>query len=440
MKCLPSCSSSVSRPWYFLDVRFLRAAVIVSLVLTTMVSATPASANVGKKCTKVGVVNKKYSTVCTRIGKKLKWVKRTSGSGNTSAGNSPGGSGSSGGSSSCASPVKFTKNFINPDHVQAVTPIGGQTAFGGSIAVRSYVMPPSSVYGQRLAVYAPGDMTLFQASYYLPPGAPVGYQPEYALYFDAGCGVQVQFFHIKGVVGAIGGAVPSSPSSSSAGQNVASTRVSAGDQIGWFQGEAGKSVAFDFRVEDELNKNSFLNQARFETSPNGSGELRAKCPYEYYVEPLRTQWMAKLGSAGGVVVPGTPCGKPSQGVSGTASGFWFLPNAKVNDLTFEGASFSDSAVGPAGEYMSQIALTTDADGMVRIGGLNIAAPLNQMMVGSNQATWKKPEDIKVGDTHCWTDSRQSVKVQVISTTSLVAVVGSGSCGSLSLSSGKTYER
>jgi hypothetical protein len=336
--------------------------------------------------------------------------------------------------------VKFTRDFIDQSHVQAVTPIGGQTAFGGSIAIRSYVMPPTSLYGQRLPVYAPVDMTLYQASYYLPPGAPVGYQAEYALYFDAGCSVQVQLFHIKGVVGNVARAVPAAPSPSSAGQSVARTKVLAGDQIGWFQGEAGRSVAFDFRVEDELSKNSFINQSRFESSPNGRGELHAKCPYDYYVEPLRSQWLAKLGSAGGVVVPGTPCGKPSQGVSGTANGLWFLPNAKVNDLKFEGASFGDAAVGPAGQYMSQIALTTDADGMVRIGGLNVASPLGQMMVGSNQATWKKPEDIKVGQTHCWTDSRQSVKVQLVSAASLVAVVGSGSCDSLSLSSGKTYER
>ena len=413
------------------------ALIALCLVAPTLLSVAPAHANIGKKCSKVGQVDKKQGTVCTRVGKAMVWRKSSS-SGDTSSRTGKSGGGTT--NTSCPSPVKFTRDFIDQSHVQAVTPIGGQTAFGGSIAIRSYVMPPTSLYGQRLPVYAPVDMTLYQASYYLPPGAPVGYQAEYALYFDAGCSVQVQLFHIKGVVGNVARAVPAAPSPSSAGQSVARTKVLAGDQIGWFQGEAGRSVAFDFRVEDELSKNSFINQSRFESSPNGRGELHAKCPYDYYVEPLRSQWLAKLGSAGGVVVPGTPCGKPSQGVSGTANGLWFLPNAKVNDLKFEGASFGDAAVGPAGQYMSQIALTTDADGMVRIGGLNVASPLGQMMVGSNQATWKKPEDIKVGQTHCWTDSRQSVKVQLVSAASLVAVVGSGSCDSLSMTSGRTYER
>lgn len=77
--------------------------IIVPLVFAVIVGAAPASANVGTKCTKVGQVNKKYSTVCTRVGKTLKWVKRTSsgstGSGSTGSG-SAGSSGASGGSSS----------------------------------------------------------------------------------------------------------------------------------------------------------------------------------------------------------------------------------------------------------------------------------------------------------------------------------------------------
>ena len=344
------------------------------------------------------------------------------------------------GTGACTAPVRFTQHFIDPAHVQVVTPLGGQTAFGGSIAVRSYVMPPSALYGMRLPVYAPTDMDLVAASYYLPNGAPAGYQPEYSLFFDAGCSIEVQLYHIKGVVGAVASVVPTTASSSSAGQTVTRTRVAAGQQIGWYEGEAGRSVAFDFRVEDRSSPNVFINQSRFDSSAMATGERYAKCPYDYYSEPLKSTWMAKLGSAGGTVVPGTPCGTPSQGTPGTAHGMWFRPGAQVNSLTFEGTVFGDPAVGSAGQYMSQIAFTTDADGMVRIGGLNVAAPLGQMMVGSNHATWKKPEELTVGQTHCWTDSRQSVKVQLTSSTTLVAVVGSGSCDTLSLALGKTYER
>ena len=109
--------------------------VVVALCVgvVPMLSSAPAHANAGKKCTKVGQVDKRQGTVCVRVGKTMVWRKSSSSGGASS------GTGKSGGgitNTSCPTPVKFTKNFIDPTQVQAVTPIGGQTAFGGSIAIR----------------------------------------------------------------------------------------------------------------------------------------------------------------------------------------------------------------------------------------------------------------------------------------------------------------
>jgi len=216
----------------------------------------------------------------------------------------------------CATPVRFTRDLIQPDQVQVVTPLAGQTASGGVLAARRYVMPPASQYGKRLPLYAPTDLHLTSASYYKPMGAPADYQAEYSLFFDAGCCVEVQRYHVKGVSGAVARAVPRTPSSSSAGQQATRTHIRAGQQIGWF-----------------------------------------------------------LGSA------------------------------KVDEVTFRGTAFSDPSMGPAGQYQSHTLLTNDADGTVRIGGLNAAAPLQQMMIDRNHATWRAPESITVGQTHCWSDSR-----------------------------------
>lgn len=403
---------------------------VVNAAATSPVLAAASPNIAGTKCTRAGQTRavKGVSFVCAKVKSRLVWTKRSTGSGG----------GTSGGGACVASP-SFTKNFIDPDHVQFVSPLGGQTAFGGVIAVRSYVHTKPSLHGQRLPLFAPVDMDLVQASYYLPAGAPAGYKAEYSLFFEFGCSLQLQLYHVKGVVGKVASAVPNVASSSSAGQQVTRTRVAAGEQIGWYEGEAGRSVAFDFRVEDSNKKNSFINQTRFEKSDKASGELYAKCGYDYYVEPLKSVWMAKLGGGEGPV-PGTRCGLPSQGTAGTASGMWFLPGAKVNETTYSGLSFSDPMVGPAGQYQSQIMLNTDPSGTVRIGGLNVAAPMGQMMIFSNQATWKQPESILIGQSHCWTDSRQSVKVEVISATAMLAVVGSGSCDSLAAAAGLRYER
>ena len=107
---------------------------------------------------------------------------------------------------SCTKTPEFTYNFIDPKYVRVITPIGEQTGSGGVIAVRSYVHPAIEFAGQELPIIAPIDMTLSSASYYKPPGSSDTYKPEYSLYFDAGCGISVKFFHIKGVVGKIAGA------------------------------------------------------------------------------------------------------------------------------------------------------------------------------------------------------------------------------------------
>ena len=325
---------------------------------------------------------------------------------------------------SCTKKPEFTHNFIDPKYVRVVTPIGGQTAFGGVIAVRSYVFPSEQFLGQELPIFAPTDMSLFQASYYKPEGSSSTYKPEYSLYFDAGCGIMVKFFHIKGVVGKTADAVPVEPSTSSAGQPVKVTSVKAGEQIGWYKlGET--SVAFDFWVDNAAVTNEFIVNSHFLES----NALHSVCPYNYYSADKKAIWLAKLGASGGPE-PGTSCGVISQGVLGTADGMWFISEStKTDQLVYDGA------------YQSQISFVLDASGILRIGGLNASGALKQMMISSNTSTWKKPSDILIGATHCWSDSDQSVKVNVISQKTMAVLVGPGSCDALgSPATGRTYYR
>ena len=325
---------------------------------------------------------------------------------------------------SCTKMPEFSYNFIDPKYVRVVTPIGGQTASGGVIAVRSYVFPSEEFLGQELPIFAPTDMSLFQASYYKPPGSSSTYKPEYSLYFDAGCGIMVKFFHIKGVVGKTADAVPAEPSTSSAGQPIKVTPVKAGEQIGWYKlGET--SVAFDFWVDNAAVTNEFIVNSHFVDS----NALHSVCPYNYYSADKKAIWLAKLGASGGPV-PGTSCGVISQGVIGTADGMWFISENALNDhLTYDGA------------YQSQISFVVDASGILRIGGLNASGALKQMMVSSNASTWKKPSDILIGTTHCWSDSDQSVKVNLTNQKTMAVLVGAGSCDALgSAASGRIYYR
>lgn len=325
----------------------------------------------------------------------------------------------------CTKLPEFTADFIDPSYVRDVTPIGEQTGSGGVIAVRSYVHPKSEFLGKELPIYAPVDMTLNSANYYKVPGASVSYQPEYSLYFDAGCGISVKFFHIKGVVGKIANVVPKEPMASSAGQQVTLTPVKAGEQIGWYKlGE--NSVAFDFWVDDNSHTNDFIVPSHYATS----NALHSVCPYDFYTPAKKAEWLAKLGAPGSDPVPGTSCGVVTEGLPGTADGMWFIgPDTQTDHLSLDGF------------YQSQIMLSTDPSGIVRIGGLNTSGSLSQMMVSPQTATWGKPSDVKVGSNHCWSNDSQSVAVTVTSKTTMSVIVGAGTCATLpSTSTGKTYYR
>ena len=383
----------------------------------------------GTPCTKIGMVmgdGPSKSIICQQAGKKKLWQPLTQlPQGNSTSSTGSSGTSPAGGIQKCLKAPEFTANFIDPKYVRDVTPIGEQTGAGGVIAVRSYVHPSQTYLGQQLPIYAPVNMTLYSANYYKLASASATYKPEYSLYFDAGCGITVRFFHIKGVVGKVASVVPTVPSQSSAGEGVKNVSVKAGEQIGWYQlGE--NSVAFDFWVDDATVLNSFIVQSHFVSS----NALHSVCPYNFYSADKKAIWLAKLGSPGSDPIPGTLCGSISEGISGTAQGMWFISANTITDqLTYDGP------------YQSQIMFTADAIKTIRIGGLNASGTPSQMMVSSDMPTWKNPSDVKIGDTQCWSTAQQSVKVHVISNKAMSVLVGAGDCASLGdPESGRTYVR
>ena len=161
-----------------------------------------------------------------------------------------------------------------------------------------------------------------------------------------------------------------------------------------------------------------------------SNALHSVCPYDFYSPDKKAIWLAKLGGPGSDPIPGTGCGVISQGTIGTADGMWFVSEGTQTDrLTYDGA------------FQSQIMFSIDPSGIVRIGGLNASGSPSQMMISPNTSTWKRPSDVVVGATHCWSNSQQSVKVNLINEKSMAVLVGAGSCDALgSPTTGKIYFR
>ncbi|MEI9907359.1 MAG: hypothetical protein WDO06_05080 [Actinomycetota bacterium] len=422
---------------------------LVATVIVVLPQTAQAKTLVGTACKKIGALSGDgpgRTVICTKKGKKNIWQlvapkkqptpkpssspsvnnQKPTPSPSVSPSSSPSISPSpSASSSGCASPPVFTYDFIDPKYVRVVTPIGEQTGSGGVIAVRSYVHPSSEFNGKELPIYAPTKMILTAVSYYKPLGSAADYQPEYGLYFEVGCGISLKLFHIKGVVGKVAGSVPTVAADSSAGQNVKPVAVEAGEQLGWYK-LGDKSVAFDFWVDDAEHTNQFIDAKHFANS----NTLHSVCPYDFYTPTKKQIWLSKLGAPGSNPIPGTSCGVVSQGDVGTADGMWFIsPTTETDHLVYDGF------------YQSQIMLTEDASGIIRIGGLNTSGSLSQMMVSPKTPTWAKPSSIKVGASHCWSTDSQSVNVKVTSDTTMSVLVGAGPCSSLAdPSTGKTYYR
>ena len=321
----------------------------------------------------------------------------------------------------------FTQHIIDPAAVSGVAPVGGQTGSGGVLAVRSYVFPKQELRGKRLAIRAPAAMTLFGASYYLPPGAPAGYKPEYSLYFSAPCSLEVKFFHIKGISSRLGTVVPKAPSASSASQRVKPLPVAAGEQIGWYEPAVG-SVAFDFWVDDLAKQNSFISPKRYAQS----NARYAVCPWQFYAKPLRSVWMAKLGDQGGLARPGTSCGVVTQGTRGSVLGQWFRePNVNlpvVDRLTMDGS------------YQSQAMVTMESSGSVRLGGFYAPQALIVGRTGSTAAGWSDPRTITAGTTRCFSDGNRAVHLTLQSATTLRATVTPSCSSAVPTNEWRTYYR
>jgi hypothetical protein len=321
----------------------------------------------------------------------------------------------------------FTRNLIDPASVTGVAPVGGQTGSGGVLAVRSYVFPSQTLRGKRLPIYAPTNMSLVGASYYLPMGAPAGYKPEYSLYFSTPCSLEVKLFHIKGVVGKVAAVVPKKASGSSASQGVKATPVAAGEQVGWYEPAEG-SVAFDFWVDDLTVTNSFLSPKRYAQS----NALHAVCPWQFYAAALRKVWYAKLGNQGGQAVPGTSCGVVTQGAKGSVLGQWFrdpnVNNPVVDKLTYDGT------------YLSQAMVTFESTGDIRIGGFYAPGPVFVSKQGPGGPTWSDPRTMTVGDLRCFGDGTRAVTLQLTNATTLRAAVTADCATPVPNTEWRTYYR
>ncbi len=302
-------------------------------------------------------------------------------------GGEPGVGGSGPGSGPGADGCKdaFTQPLLSLDEIELVTPIGLVGGGGTEIVGRSYVFPRSD--GEEpITLYAPTGMRLIGGVRYIPPGAPEGYVPDWALAFAPDCSsrVLIELYHVKDVVPALKEAIGDEPKPSSAWQSVpTAVHFEAGEPFGAYV-HGLNSVAFDFIVKDDDVTNSFHTPERYENS----NLLHIICPYSYYAPELRSEFEALLGAPGGEPVPETDCGSVAIDTPNALAGQWFLdpdPESGLGQL-----SLTDG-------YGNPHPIVRNPDRSITFG--NVGASIQGQRVYPEAETWRDPREVT--DAQCY---------------------------------------
>lgn len=280
----------------------------------------------------------------------------------------------------CAS-VIFTHYIIDPKFVKFISQLGLVGAGNTEMVGRSYVFVKDEFLEQKTPIYAPTDMRLIRMSYYVDQAIPIEQREsaskDYAMTFEAGCGITITLAHLKELVSPLKEVSPPL-STSSAQVQVKQISLKAGDLMGYYlkKGSFGAG-GFDFVMNDQKVINQFANQKRYEYG-HGSYNLHTVCPFDYYSGEMKEAYYN--------ILPEKDCGTMGRDKIGTISGQWFLdPDPK--------SGMGES--GKEGDYGVRLPIVRAPD-RITIGYIG---PANVVWIYPNNPTFKDPKEITT--EHCY---------------------------------------
>lgn len=326
-------------------------------------------------------------------------------------------------------PIKFTHQFFDPAVVSHITPLGelnggyeeAQALSGVMINLKSEAV----AHNKTIDIYAPTDLTLESYAYFKVPEEG---NNQWTLIFRASDAVMIKVDHITDALESVIAATTTTPKDTSAEESpTKKLTFKAGELIARTR---GTKVAHNWNiyVTDTTHTNTFMNQARFATGGAGDRLIHGVCPFDYYDDSLKSQFLALMGySEAG---QSATCGNVSRDKAGTAAGQWFLDQDSASGLQEK----------MDGNYASPLALFKNSAAEIildQFGG-------KRLEVTATNTTFKDPEEIT--DTHCYaiiSEGRSAgyVYVKLIGANQMsVAYATSGSCPSTFPASAKTYYR
>lgn len=241
---------------------------------------------------------------------------------------------------SASSPIIFTAKIFDPALVSHITPLGELNGGYEEVQTINGVMINIKTDARRnapeIGVYAPTDMTLEDYSYFT--GGP--HTPNWHLGFRISKEVKLSFDHITWVAEEMKAATPPTPTS---GYVPPRKKISfkAGELIAKTSG-TDQAHNWNIYLRDNRRTNTFANQARYEKIQDRYDFLNAACPFDYYEDSVKQEFMVLMGAT--KAGQSKTCGSNSRDVKGSLSGLWHLAEDGI------GADYQGSYATPFSIY------------------------------------------------------------------------------------------
>jgi len=306
-------------------------------------------------------------------------------------------------------PIVFTHHITDLSKIMYVVPPGSQS--GNTFAEHSYIRINEDV--TELAVYAPIDSELYSVGYYIERESDYDASADdtpyfqYILFFKVNENVFYYFDHFADVSQKIKNVSPQQPSDQSTTDDPTSpTYVKGGELIGYVYRDIGGG-GYDFGVYDLTNRNKVANHERLSGYIYLRRYLTGLCPYDFYPEDMKREYLDLFSGPGGTPVIVSECRGLSRDVIGTAAGYWFLDSG------------SDETYGP------QLVIASTLAGNVRWGGVG-------PFTTNHASKSTDPAKVVVGQSTCYFDIYSDTNylfIELLSETELAAFYGEGKCPS-----------
>ncbi|MFH1826488.1 MAG: hypothetical protein ABH823_04270 [bacterium] len=314
-------------------------------------------------------------------------------------------------------PLQFSAYITDLSKIAYITPIGsiGTHPDGAEFKSHSFFRITDEV--TTVEVYSPVSAEVVEMKYLINRADNV---PEYYLLFQINDNLFFYFDHLIDVNAEIKSFRPDEPTDDSTVSFYPPSPIAiqAGELIGSTEGTL-QAHNWDFGAYDTSTTPAQINPARFYGQ---TSRLYGICPYQYYPESMKEQYLNLFADSFGTIIPGASCGSVSQDVADTAAGAWFLDS------------------GTDSTYKAKFVIAKTITDNIQWGGVGSGVLVDRQ---TDTYTPIDPAEITAGESASYQDYEREnyLFIKLLSATELGIIYGSGETPAVFPETGyKTYLR